>query len=74
LAAARLPRDILVPLDGTERAEEAVRGAVTLGLLSGAGYDLLHVISAWTFTWLTMHGYGGLGVKLELREQQRPRK
>ena len=32
LAAARLPRDILVPLDGTERGEEAVRAAVAAGV------------------------------------------
>jgi nucleotide-binding universal stress UspA family protein len=47
LAAARLPRDILVPLDGSERAEEAVRAAAALGSLSGASYDLLHVIRGW---------------------------
>jgi nucleotide-binding universal stress UspA family protein len=60
LAGARPPRDILVPLDGTERGEEAVRAAVALGSPAGARYDLLHVISAWTYTGLTMHGHGGL--------------
>jgi nucleotide-binding universal stress UspA family protein len=59
LAAVRLPHDILVPLDGTERAEEAVRSAVTLGSLSGANYDLLHIVSAWTFTGSVAHE-GGL--------------
>jgi nucleotide-binding universal stress UspA family protein len=60
LGAARLPRDILVPLDGSGRGEEAVRAAVTLGSLSGASYDLLHVISAWSFSAFTMHGHGAL--------------
>ena len=44
LDAARLPRDILVALDGSERGEEAVRAAGTVGSLSRASYDLLHVI------------------------------
>jgi nucleotide-binding universal stress UspA family protein len=60
LAGARLPRDILVPLDGTGRGEEAVRAAVALGPPPGARYDLLHVIRAWAFTGLSTHGHSGL--------------
>ena len=60
LGVARLPRDILIPLDGTERGEEAIRAAVTLGSLSGASYDLLHVIGAWSFSAFSMHGHGTL--------------
>jgi nucleotide-binding universal stress UspA family protein len=60
LEAARLPRDILVPLDGSERAEEAVRAAVSLGSLSGARYDLLHVVSAWSFSAVATHGHAAL--------------
>jgi nucleotide-binding universal stress UspA family protein len=58
LEAARLPRDILVPLDGSERGEEAMRAAVALGSLSAAHYDLLHVVSAWSFAGLSAHGHG----------------
>lgn len=58
LDAARLPRDILVPLDGSERAEEAVRAAATLGCLAGANYDLLHVVRAWSYSALAAHGHG----------------
>ena len=47
LSATTLPREILVPLDGTDRGEEAVRAAVGLGSLGGVRYDLLHVVSAW---------------------------
>jgi nucleotide-binding universal stress UspA family protein len=60
LDAARLPGDILVPLDGSGRGEEAVRAAVSLGSLSGANYDLLHVVSAWSFSGVSMHGHGAL--------------
>ncbi len=60
LDAARLPRDVLVPLDGSERGEEAMRAAVTLGSLSAAGYDLLHVVSAWSFAGVSLHGHGAL--------------
>jgi nucleotide-binding universal stress UspA family protein len=47
LGAARLPRDILVPLDGSARAEEAVPAATALGALARARYDLLHVVRGW---------------------------
>jgi nucleotide-binding universal stress UspA family protein len=60
LAAARLPTDILVPLDGTPRGEESIRPAVAVGSLAGATYDLLHAISAWAFTGSTRHRSGGL--------------
>jgi nucleotide-binding universal stress UspA family protein len=60
LATARLPTDILVPLDGTPRGEESIRPAVALGSHAGATYDLLHVISAWTLTGSTRHRSGGL--------------
>jgi nucleotide-binding universal stress UspA family protein len=50
LDAACLPRAILVPLDGSERGDEAVRAAVTVGSLSDATYDLLHVGNAWSFS------------------------
>jgi nucleotide-binding universal stress UspA family protein len=60
LAAARLPTDILVPLDGTPRGEESIRPAVALGSPAGVTYDLLHVISAWAFTGSTSHPSGGL--------------
>jgi nucleotide-binding universal stress UspA family protein len=57
LDAARLPRDILVPLDATERGEGAVRAAVALGSLAGARYDLMHVVSAWAIGSLSADGY-----------------
>ena len=60
LAGVRPPRNILVPLDGTERGEEAVRAAVALGSPAGVRYDLLHVIRAWSFTGRSVHGHGGL--------------
>lgn len=59
LAGARLPRNVLVPLDGTERGEEALRAAVALGAPAGARFDLLHVISAWAFAGGLLHGPGG---------------
>lgn len=58
LGAVRLPRDVLVPLDGSERGEEAIRAATTLGALLGVRFDLLHVVSAWSFSGLSMHGHG----------------
>jgi nucleotide-binding universal stress UspA family protein len=58
LGTARLPRDVLVPLDGSERGEEALGAAVALGSLVGANYDLLHVVSAWSFAGLSAHGHG----------------
>jgi nucleotide-binding universal stress UspA family protein len=60
LAAARLPRDILVPLDGSGRGEEAVRAAAALGSLSGASYDLLHAVSAWSFSGVLTDGHGAV--------------
>ncbi len=58
LSTVRLPRDILVPLDGSEHGEEAVRAAATLGSLSGARYDLLHLIRAWPSSGLPVLGDG----------------
>jgi nucleotide-binding universal stress UspA family protein len=60
LAAARLPRNILVPLGGTGRGEGVVRSAVALGSPAGATYDLLHVTRAWDFSSPVADGYGGL--------------
>jgi nucleotide-binding universal stress UspA family protein len=58
LRAVRLPRDILVPLDGSGRGEGAVRAAATLGSLSGASYDLLHVTRAWPPSGFPGRGHG----------------
>jgi nucleotide-binding universal stress UspA family protein len=44
LAAHALPRQIVIPLDGTPLAEQMVRPAVELGKLSGAGFTLLRVV------------------------------
>lgn len=57
LAVARLPQDILIPLDGTGRGEEAIRSAVALGS-AGATYHLLHVVRAWDFSGAGAHGWG----------------
>jgi nucleotide-binding universal stress UspA family protein len=59
LTPVRLPRSVLVPLDGTERGEAALGPAVALGSLSDATYELLHVIRAWRFAGNLTHGYGG---------------
>lgn len=45
LTPAPLPRHILLPLDGSERAEAIVRHAVALGRLGGARYTLLRVVN-----------------------------
>jgi len=50
----------LVPLDGSERGEEAVRAALTLRFPAGTSYDLLHVVSAWSPSAFSMHGHGAL--------------
>jgi nucleotide-binding universal stress UspA family protein len=55
----RLPRHILVPLDGTEQGEAALSPAVALGSLSDATYDLLHVVRSWRFAEDLARGYGG---------------
>jgi nucleotide-binding universal stress UspA family protein len=57
LGAACLPRDILVPLDGSARAEEAVRAAAAVGSLSGARYDLLRVIRGWPASGASLDGH-----------------
>jgi nucleotide-binding universal stress UspA family protein len=44
LTAHALPRQIVVPLDGTPLAEQMIRPAAELGKLSGAGITLLRVI------------------------------
>jgi nucleotide-binding universal stress UspA family protein len=50
LTDARPPQNVLIPLDGTERAEEAVGAAASLGSRSRTRYTLLHVIRGWVFT------------------------
>jgi nucleotide-binding universal stress UspA family protein len=42
-------RHILVPLDGSERAEEALEAAVELGWLTGARYTLVQVVRPLVF-------------------------
>lgn len=44
LAAHALPRQIVIPLDGTPLAEQMIRPAVELGKLSHAGFTLLRII------------------------------
>ena len=53
-------RNILVPLDGTERTEAAIASATRLGADSGAHHELLRVIRAWNFFGSSAHGCGGM--------------
>lgn len=60
LTQPRLLRSILVPLDGTERAEQALRSAARIGTVTDARYDLLRVIRAWNFFGSSALGAGGM--------------
>jgi nucleotide-binding universal stress UspA family protein len=60
---------VLIPLDGSELAEEILTPAVTLGRLTQAAYTLLRVVIPPPLAGLNLTGYAAAGLDLPAVEQ-----